>query len=309
MIKTHPCRGLTLLELMVVLVILAIVSTIALQSLQPRVESQRFDSATRLLNEIKGATLGPEQKFQIDGTPLISGFVNDVGRLPIEESLLADTGNSSSNPNFSNTSVPNVLTELWSTQTQLATQYPYQFRAGPNQPTDYSSVRIPCGWRGPYLQLPIGLDSIRDPWGRAPLPIANGVGQIEFVEIELPPSPDENQPEKLSIGLANGTTQVTGKVLLDDPEKAVVQIALLSPSPETSLTTLAVLDDEDPIPDSFSFRNVPVGLRAIVCDVNGQRKIKYVQVPHSGLVVCFDFLTRETESAPPANDSDTSDEN
>ena len=55
--------GLTLLELMVVLVILAIVATVAVQSLQPQVDSQRFESAASLLEEIKTATLGPAQKI------------------------------------------------------------------------------------------------------------------------------------------------------------------------------------------------------------------------------------------------------
>ena len=74
--------GLTLLELMVVLVILAIVATVAIQALQPQVDNQRFQSATTLLNQIELATTGPQEKYQVDGTPLINGFVADVGRLP-----------------------------------------------------------------------------------------------------------------------------------------------------------------------------------------------------------------------------------
>ena len=61
--------GLTLLELMMVLVILAIVSTVAIQSLQPQVENQRFQAATKLVAEIESATVGPRQKYQVDGTP------------------------------------------------------------------------------------------------------------------------------------------------------------------------------------------------------------------------------------------------
>ncbi|MEM7784092.1 MAG: type II secretion system protein, partial [Planctomycetota bacterium] len=74
--------GLTLLELMVVLVILAIVATVALQTLQPRVAQQRFDAATAMLKQIQDATIGSREKYQLDGTPLISGFVADVGRTP-----------------------------------------------------------------------------------------------------------------------------------------------------------------------------------------------------------------------------------
>ncbi|MGB1931157.1 MAG: pilus assembly FimT family protein, partial [Mariniblastus sp.] len=144
--------GLTLLELMVVLVILAIVATVAVQSLQPQVDSQRFDSAARLLEEIKVATLGPSQKFQLDGTPIVSGFVADVGRFPRIETSENDTEEFLS------------LGELWSNENQLASQFPFQFRAGPEQPVDYSTIRLPCGWRGPYLQLPIGTKQLVDPW-------------------------------------------------------------------------------------------------------------------------------------------------
>ena len=150
-------RGLTLLELMVVLVILAIVATVAVQSLQPQVDQQRFESASRLLTEIKSATVGPAQKYQLDGTPLISGFVADVGRCPQMENSPTQSADQSQ-----------ILTELWDSESELGSKFPYQFRPGPDQPIDYSSIRLPCGWRGPYLNLPAGSDSLKDPWGRPP---------------------------------------------------------------------------------------------------------------------------------------------
>jgi prepilin-type N-terminal cleavage/methylation domain-containing protein len=270
-------HGLTLLELMVVLVILAIVATVALQSLQPRVDSQRFQSATQLLKEIQSATLGPTEKYQIDGTPLISGFVADVGRLPIAKaSAVNDSGSAQ-------------LSELWDSNSDLAMRFPFQFRPGPAQPTDYSKIRLPCGWRGPYLQLPIGLNLIRDPWGRPPLINLDDRGEAQQVQISIPPTSEQLQTPLLATELSHGKVEITGKVLLDDPESTTVRVVMLTPHPESSLTTLALLDDEDEQPDSFLFRNVPVGLRAIVVDANGKRQIKYVQVPHGGLVVCFDF--------------------
>ena len=282
---------------MVVLVILAIVSTVALQALQPQVESQRFDSASKLLGEIKLASLGPNQKFQTDGTPLISGFVADVGRLPAP---FAPTNQEELNSRESDSTLnesPNVLSELWSPNSQLATQFPYQFRSGPTQPIDYSSIRIPCGWRGPYLQLAIGANSVKDPWGRAPTLTTGVDGKLESVVIELPAGTSDAAPESLAVDLTSGKVQVTGKVLLNNPENATVRVALLSPSPERSLTTLAVLDDEDPMPDSFLFQDVPVGLRAIVCEANGTRQVKYVQVLHTGVTAVFDFLERDSNEA------------
>ncbi|MFT5301447.1 MAG: prepilin-type N-terminal cleavage/methylation domain-containing protein [Mariniblastus sp.] len=274
--------GLTLLELMVVLVILAIVSTVAVQSLQPQVDNQRYQSASRLLNEIKTAAVGPTQKYQLDGTPLISGFIADVGRLPRIVSTSTGTETES-------------LAELWDPNSNLGFTYPFQFRAGPNQPADYTSIRLPCGWRGPYLTLPVGTNSVRDPWGRPPTLISNANGELTDLQIEIPPTGDEQEPQIISTELVSGKVEVTGKVLLDTPENASVRVALLTPDPESSLTSLAVIDDEDEQADSFLFRNVPVGLRAIVVDANGQRQTKYVQVTHGGAVLVFDFQNRQAD--------------
>lgn len=272
--------GLTLLELMVVLVILAIVATVAVQSLQPQVDSQRFDSAARLLEEIKVATLGPSQKFQLDGTPIVSGFVADVGRFPRIETSENDTEEFLS------------LGELWSNENQLASQFPFQFRAGPEQPVDYSTIRLPCGWRGPYLQLPIGTKQLVDPWGRPPEPVLDETGTLGQLQITIPLSNNQTEPQVLAANLSGGKVEVTGKVLLDRPESATVQIALLTPDPNSSLTSLVVYDDEDKQPGSFLFRGVPVGFRALVADVNGKRQIKYLQVTPNSPPVVFDFQSR-----------------
>lgn len=278
------CRpGLTLLELMVVLVILAVVATIAVQSLQPQVDNQRFESASRLLTEIKTSSIGPVQKYQVDGTPLVSGFVADVGRFPLVESPTIELGE------------PSTLSELWDPETELGSKFPFQFRPGPNQPVDYSKIRIPCGWRGPYLHIPIGMNSLVDPWGRAPETTTDGRGELLQLQITVPINSTQTEPQQLTAELTTGKVEVTGKVLLDNPENATVVAVLLTPDPNSSLTTLTVVDDEDQQPDSFLFRNVPIGLRAIVVDADGKRQTKYVQVTHSGIVVCFDFQIRESE--------------
>jgi len=276
--------ALTLLELMVVLVILAIVATVAVQSLQPQVDNQRFESASRLLNEIKTSSIGPIQKYQVDGTPLISGFVADVGRFPLVEPLDVELGETS------------TLSELWDPESQLGANFPFQFRPGPSQPVDYSKVRLPCGWRGPYLQIPIGTDSLVDPWGQAPETLADGRGELTQLQIMVPATSTQLEPQRLTAELTTGKVEVTGKVLLDNPENGTVRVALLTPDPNSSLTTLTVLDDEDEQPDSFLFRNVPIGLRAIVVDAAGRRQTKYVQVTHNGAVVCFDFQNRDPET-------------
>jgi prepilin-type N-terminal cleavage/methylation domain-containing protein len=281
---TSPHRrlrtGLTLLELMVVLVILAIVATVAVQSLQPQVDSQRFESAARLLEEIRGATLGPARKFQLDGTPLVSGFIADIGRFPRVE------------PSDDDSDERQSLSELWSNENQLGSQFPFQFRPGPEQPVNYSSIRLPCGWRGPYLQLPIGTQKLVDPWGRPPKTVVDEMGTLSQLLITIPISANQTEPQTLAADLSGGKVEVTGKVLLDRPESATVRIALLTPDPNSSLTSLAVFDDEDQQPESFLFSRVPVGFRALVADVNGIRQVKYLQVTPNGPPVVFDFQSR-----------------
>lgn len=294
--RTCNRSALTLLELMMVLVILAIVSTVAIQSLQPQVENQRFQSATRLLSEIEAATIGPRQKYQLDGTPLINGFVADIGRLP----KLAPTAVSS------DPAAPEEkpgMAELWDASTNLAASFPFRFRSGPKQPKDYSDVRLACGWRGPYLHLAAGTQSLRDPWGQLPGCTLDEEGQTRTVEIAMPPLNDQ-PPEVLVADLTTGKVQVTGKIVVDDPQKTNIEVVALVPSPESSLTTLTVLDDEDEQDDTFLFSDVPVGVRAIVAEVNGTRQVKYVLVPHGGLNVVMEI---DTETSAPSDSPENDD--
>lgn len=273
---------------MVVLVILAIVATVALQTLQPRVAQQRFDAATAMLKQIQDATIGSREKYQLDGTPLISGFVADVGRTPsITPGAITTNNQDAILPQQPS------LAELWDPESPLAQEFPFRFRPGPNQPIDYSTIRIPCGWRGPYLQLAPGTNELRGPWGRRPELTASPAGLASSVQIELPATEDTPEESVLKVELDAGTVSVTGKVLMDDADNSNVIVSLLTPNPNSSLNTLVALVDEDPLPDSFLFSDVPVGLRAIVCDVDGQRRVKYLQIPHVGASVCFDFQSRQ----------------
>jgi hypothetical protein len=125
--------------------------------------------------------------------------------------------------------------------------------------------------------------------------MADSLGELMQLQITVPINSTQTEPQRLTAVLATGKVEVTGKVLLDNPENGAVQAVLLTPDPNSSLTTLAVLVDEDEQPDSFLFRNVPIGLRAIVVEVDGKRQTKYVQVTHHGAIVCFDFQRRDTE--------------
>jgi len=131
--------GFTLLELVVVLAVLAVMTGLAVRSLQELDDGHRFEASMRLLQSIEGAVLGDDRA---------PGFVSDLGRLPVAvgEGEL-------------------TLAELW----QPGGLPPYDLRRDPVDP----EVAVPCGWRGPYLSLPIGADTLRDAWGN---PVASAVG-------------------------------------------------------------------------------------------------------------------------------------
>src|SRR5947209_18975108 len=81
---THAARrGLTLVELLVVLLILAILTTVAITATSGLVDQARYDATQRTLQNTQDAIIGPAGQREPDGTPLITGFVSDVGRLPV----------------------------------------------------------------------------------------------------------------------------------------------------------------------------------------------------------------------------------
>ncbi len=126
-------RGLTLLELLAVLMILAITTTIAVVSTQGVLDQSRYEATQTTLQQLKQAVVGRQDARQTDGTVVVSGFVADTGRLPQDvEELLAK---------------PDDLVE---------------FTTEP-----VSGVPLPRGWNGPYLETGIGQSEPLDGWGRS----------------------------------------------------------------------------------------------------------------------------------------------
>ncbi len=135
-------RGLTLVELLIVLVILAILTTVAIQATSNIVDQGRYDVTQRTLQNLQDSTVGPVGQREPDGTPLITGFVADVGRLPLAVGTDPQT----------------QLQEMWANPNALT---PFSLQTAPSDP----QVVLGCGWRGPYLQLPLGTTLLRDGWG------------------------------------------------------------------------------------------------------------------------------------------------
>jgi prepilin-type N-terminal cleavage/methylation domain-containing protein len=160
--------GLTLLELLIVLVILAIMTTIAVQSTDMLLDQSRYDVTQRTLQNIQDAIIGPANQRDSDGTPSSSGFLQDMGRLPQPVYV---SGVLQGDP----------LRELYDNTVILtASMYSVQFTTVPVQslpaPTGTTvllaptggaiTLQMPCGWRGPYLRLPGGSNGrLIDGWG------------------------------------------------------------------------------------------------------------------------------------------------
>jgi hypothetical protein len=177
-------------------------------------------------------------------------------------------------------STAGILSELWDPSCRIAQSFPYRFRSGPLSPVDYSDVRLACGWRGPYLQLPVGARDIRDGWGRAfESEQDNSMG---LLRVSATP-PVESVGEKLNADFGSSFVTVTGNLELPDDVDEDIQVVLLAPNAESSLEQLAVFEDQDEGPLFFRFDEVPVGIRAIVVDLTDRRIIKYLAVPRGGV--------------------------
>lgn len=149
-------HGLTLVELLVVLVILAIMTIIAVQSTDYLVDQARFDGTQRTLQNVQNAVLGAPNQTQADGTPLLFGFQADIGRPPVVDATLQ-------------------MSELW-VQGALPNYQPIG-----TTDTNNTDVAILAGWRGPYLRLPSPNPQgqfVYDGWG-------NGLAHLSFANLPV----------------------------------------------------------------------------------------------------------------------------
>ena len=72
-------RGFTLIEMMVVLTIMAVTSTILIKSTAGLQDQARYDQTVERVNQLKKAIISTSN---LNGVPNISGFIADTGRLP-----------------------------------------------------------------------------------------------------------------------------------------------------------------------------------------------------------------------------------
>lgn len=145
-------RGFTLIELVVVLAVLAIVTHLAVREMAHLRDGRLGQAAGRQLEEIRDAVWCAPR----GGEP--TGFLADLGRLP---RAVGETNGTDA--------VSASLRELWERPAGVG---PYALRAATAEnlvaPTnDLADARIlvGCGWRGPYVRLPLGAARLVDAWG------------------------------------------------------------------------------------------------------------------------------------------------
>ena len=145
--------GLTLLELIVTLGILAVMSTLAVTSLDPLANQSRYEATQRLMKELRLATVGDRFAKQTNGQRVVSGFIADTGSLPSD------------------------LSDFNAKPVGLIAHAVQTFDSNRDSTID---VTLSSGWKGPYVHLGAGQTSILDGWGRAPLIDPDG-GDFNFL--------------------------------------------------------------------------------------------------------------------------------
>lgn len=145
---------MTLVELLVVLLLLAVTSTLVLGSIVNHIDQVRFDQTRLLLESIRRVSLGTEPEYS-------EGYVVEMGE------------------------PPQRLEDLWINPDALNRVF------GKKIASDASGVELYCGWRGPYLQLPISQTVLLDGWGN-PLELLDQNG--------LPPLPGRSFEIVRSLG-------------------------------------------------------------------------------------------------------------
>jgi prepilin-type N-terminal cleavage/methylation domain-containing protein len=152
--SNRSAAAFTLLELLVVLAILGIVTTLAVRSLDQVEDQHRYESTLRRLEEIEFAVLGSPDDRTADGARTLGGFVADMGRLPVA-SVSAAGAALELRELWENPGLP-----LFDVRPAIPANGVLALDADP-------AVLVPGGWRGPYLRLPLGAAGLLDGWGRA----------------------------------------------------------------------------------------------------------------------------------------------
>nr|WP_305910141.1 prepilin-type N-terminal cleavage/methylation domain-containing protein [Methylomarinum sp. Ch1-1]MDP4519461.1 prepilin-type N-terminal cleavage/methylation domain-containing protein [Methylomarinum sp. Ch1-1] len=158
-------NGFSLLELLVVLMLISVLGAIAIRSTVDIGYSARYEQTREHLESIRTAIIG-NPKRTINGQPDISGFVADMGRLPVNLRELVDQNYCTVNRTIDETAYDSSL--YGSAQAHCDALAAGAWKTQAAASTDTTSS-LKYGWRGPYLSVSesvLDADLYTDGWGR-----------------------------------------------------------------------------------------------------------------------------------------------
>lgn len=129
-------KTLTLIELLVVLTILVMLSTLAISAIGEKESQARYEKTIQTFQALEQAIVG----LEVTENPEWIDYRN------------TDYVSTLGNP-------PRLLENLWIN--------PGLQPFGRQTATDGSGATLYCGWRGPYLRLAVGTDTLVDGWGNS----------------------------------------------------------------------------------------------------------------------------------------------
>jgi prepilin-type N-terminal cleavage/methylation domain-containing protein len=145
-------RGMTLLELTVVLAILAIVTGIAVTSMTAVEDQTRHDQTAELLGRIERAIVGGLPSETADDPSSAVTFFGDTGHLP--RAVGSDPAT--------------LLSELWikpADFVEFRLRTPAVAGGDAADVANLADLLVGSGWRGPYLRLPGSGTALLDGYG------------------------------------------------------------------------------------------------------------------------------------------------
>jgi prepilin-type N-terminal cleavage/methylation domain-containing protein len=168
--------GLTLLELVVVLGILAMLSTVAVRSLAPIADQARFEQTQAVLNDLRLAIAAVSDRKSAGATQPTSCYIHDTGGLPgsLDDLLVLPSG------------IINRTVQTFDSDRDLT-----------------NDVTLTSGWNGPYLALGAGSTAIVDGWGAAPtlIPSAGALSLLSLGSDGDSLAPEDGYRQDLTVTL------------------------------------------------------------------------------------------------------------
>jgi prepilin-type N-terminal cleavage/methylation domain-containing protein len=151
--KTSPtlAHGFTLIEMTVVLLIMTLLAGVAIRETNSLSFQVRYEQTRERLERIREAILGNPRQI-INGQQAVSGFVADMGRLPVDLHELLEQ-NYCSDRTYSTQATCEAAGKVWKPQ--------------PDWQID-NATGLGFGWRGPYLNISgsaVDDDAFVDGWG------------------------------------------------------------------------------------------------------------------------------------------------